>query len=129
MSPLPPFANLPAIATHVRATLDGPANMPEKAKRFVLLYGHNGVGKTQLSMAIKNIGRQEMPATRCTLTPIPKTYLAGTTIWLAITTASWFSTPPPASLQASQRWRWIPVSVRCCSAMLISIFRSMPRLA
>ncbi|WP_115553224.1 AAA family ATPase [Xanthomonas arboricola] len=58
MSPLPPFADLSALATHVRSTLDGPVNTPEKAKRFVLLYGHNGVGKTQLSMAFKNIGRQ-----------------------------------------------------------------------
>lgn len=58
MSQLPPFADLPALAAHLRTTLDGPANAPEKAKRFVLLYGHNGVGKTQLSMAFKNVGRR-----------------------------------------------------------------------
>ncbi|WP_334177225.1 AAA family ATPase [Pseudoxanthomonas sp.] len=58
MSPQPTFADLSALATYVRITLDGPANAPEKAKRFVLLYGHNGVGKTQLSMAFKNLGRQ-----------------------------------------------------------------------
>ena len=52
------FPDLPALAAHLRAMLDGPANLPDQAKRFVLLYGHNGVGKTQLSMAFKNIGRQ-----------------------------------------------------------------------
>jgi wobble nucleotide-excising tRNase len=57
MSPPPIFADLATLAAHVRAVLDGPAGAPEKAKRFVLLYGHNGVGKTQLSMAFKNIGR------------------------------------------------------------------------
>lgn len=52
------FADLPALARHLRAVLDGPANAPEKAKRFVLLYAHNGVGKTRLSMAFKDLGRQ-----------------------------------------------------------------------
>lgn len=52
------FPDLPALAAHLRAVLDGAANAPDQAKRFVLLYGHNGVGKTQLSMAFKNIGRE-----------------------------------------------------------------------
>ncbi len=59
MSTVGPFADLPALASRLRTVLDGPAEKPEKAKRFVLLYGHNGVGKTQLSMAFKNIGRQQ----------------------------------------------------------------------
>lgn len=51
------FADLPALATHLRTVLDGPAGEPESGKRFVLLYAHNGVGKTRLSMAFKNLGR------------------------------------------------------------------------
>lgn len=57
MSSPPAFPDLPTLATYLRLTLAGPANAPEKARRVVLLYGHNGVGKTQLSMAFKNIGR------------------------------------------------------------------------
>ena len=50
------FADLPALATHLRTVLDG--SEAEPGKRFVLLYAHNGVGKTRLSMAFKDLGRQ-----------------------------------------------------------------------
>ena len=55
----PTFADLEALAAHLRIVLDGPAKEPEKAKRFALLYAQNGVGKTRLSMAFKDIGRQD----------------------------------------------------------------------
>lgn len=55
----PAFVDLPALASHLRQLLDGPITAPEKAKRFVLLYAHNGVGKTRLSMAFKDLGRQD----------------------------------------------------------------------
>ena len=51
------FADLPALAMHLRTVLDGAD--PEPGKRFALLYAHNGVGKTRLSMAFKGIGRQD----------------------------------------------------------------------
>lgn len=51
------FPDLPTLAAHLRTVLDGPADAPEQAKHFVLLYAHNGVGKTRLSMAFKNLGR------------------------------------------------------------------------
>ncbi|WP_337245757.1 AAA family ATPase [Luteimonas sp. gir] len=50
------FADLPALAVHLRKELDGAENI--SGKRFVLLYAHNGVGKTRLSMAFKDLGRQ-----------------------------------------------------------------------
>ena len=58
MSTSQSFPELPALAAHLRSILTGPADEPEKAKRFILLYAHNGVGKTRLSMAFKDIGRQ-----------------------------------------------------------------------
>ena len=57
MSTVHTLPDLPALAMHLRTLLDGPVNAPEQAKRFALLYAHNGVGKTQLSMAFKNLGR------------------------------------------------------------------------
>ncbi len=50
------FADLPALATHLRTVLDG--TDAEPGKRFVLLYAHNGVGKTRLSMAFKDAGKK-----------------------------------------------------------------------
>jgi AAA domain len=44
------FADLPALATHLRQELEN--------KKFVLLYAYNGTGKTRLSMDFKNIGKQ-----------------------------------------------------------------------
>ncbi len=44
------FANLDALAAHLRSELGN--------KKYVLLYAYNGTGKTRLSMAFKQIGRQ-----------------------------------------------------------------------
>ena len=44
------FADLSALARHLRAELDN--------KKFILLYAYNGTGKTRLSMAFKDIGKQ-----------------------------------------------------------------------
>jgi wobble nucleotide-excising tRNase len=44
------FPDLPAIASHLRAELE--------TKRFVLLYGYNGTGKTRLSGVFKDLGRR-----------------------------------------------------------------------
>ncbi|MCA1564349.1 MAG: AAA family ATPase [Acidobacteria bacterium] len=44
------FANLDALAAHLRSELGG--------KKFILLYAYNGTGKTRLSMAFKDIGKQ-----------------------------------------------------------------------
>ncbi len=41
------FSSLEAVATEIKAT----------QKKFTLLYAHNGVGKTRLSVAFKNIGK------------------------------------------------------------------------
>jgi energy-coupling factor transporter ATP-binding protein EcfA2 len=45
------FADLPALAAHLRAELE--------SKKFILLYAYNGTGKTRLSMAFKDIGKQD----------------------------------------------------------------------
>lgn len=47
------FANLNALATHLRDELE--------SKKFILLYAYNGTGKTRLSMAFKDIGKQIVP--------------------------------------------------------------------
>ena len=44
------FANLDALAAHLRNELGG--------KKFILLYAYNGTGKTRLSMAFREIGKQ-----------------------------------------------------------------------
>ncbi|RQV06193.1 anticodon nuclease [Burkholderia cenocepacia] len=44
------FADLPALAAHLRRILED--------KNTVLLYAYNGTGKTRLSMAFKDIGKQ-----------------------------------------------------------------------
>ena len=43
-------ASLDALAAHLRTELE--------EKKFVLLYAYNGTGKTRLSMAFKDIGKQ-----------------------------------------------------------------------
>ena len=48
MSPGLPFADLPALATHLRGELEN--------KKTILLYAYNGTGKTRLSMAFKDMG-------------------------------------------------------------------------
>lgn len=50
MKPGQPFADLPALATHLRGELEH--------KKTILLYAYNGTGKTRLSMAFKDIGKQ-----------------------------------------------------------------------
>ena len=45
-----PFADLPALAAHLRQEL--------QSKKFVLLYAYNGTGKTRLSTAFKDLGKQ-----------------------------------------------------------------------
>jgi hypothetical protein len=54
MTPATPYADLPTFAAHLRAVLD-PAGTNKKC---VLLYAYNGTGKTRLSMAFKDIGKQ-----------------------------------------------------------------------
>lgn len=49
MKPGHPFADLPALAAHLRGEL--------KDKKTILLYAYNGTGKTRLSMAFKDAGK------------------------------------------------------------------------
>lgn len=44
------FADLPTLATHLRNQLE--------SKQIIILYAYNGTGKTRLSMAFKDIGKQ-----------------------------------------------------------------------
>lgn len=54
MKPAKPYPDLPTFAAHLRTLLD-----PEQGnKKCVLLYAYNGTGKTRLSMAFKDIGKQ-----------------------------------------------------------------------
>lgn len=46
----PTFPNLDSLATHLRDVLEN--------KKYVLLYAYNGTGKTRLSVAFKNAGKQ-----------------------------------------------------------------------
>jgi len=50
MKPGETLANLPALAAHLRQVLVD--------KKTVLLYAYNGTGKTRLSMAFKDVGKQ-----------------------------------------------------------------------
>lgn len=50
MKPGQPFADLPRLAAHLRQELEN--------KKAILLYAYNGTGKTRLSMAFKDIGKQ-----------------------------------------------------------------------
>jgi len=55
MNPIP-FADLNTLAAHFRTELAPPP--PQNPKKFILLYGYNGTGKTRLSTAFKNIGKK-----------------------------------------------------------------------
>ena len=44
-----PFADLPALAAHLRVEL--------QSKKFILLYAYNGTRKTHLSTAFKDLGK------------------------------------------------------------------------
>ena len=46
-----PFTDLPALATHLREELQN--------KKFILLYAYNGTGKTRLSTAFKDLGKND----------------------------------------------------------------------
>ncbi len=50
MKPGQPFADLPALAAHLRSELDN--------RKAILLYAYNGTGKTRLSMAFKDAGKK-----------------------------------------------------------------------
>lgn len=50
MTPILPFPDLQALAAYLRQELG--------TKKFVLLYGYNGTGKTRLSMEFRQIGKQ-----------------------------------------------------------------------
>jgi wobble nucleotide-excising tRNase len=50
MSEIDSFGNLDELATHLRQKLEN--------KKFLLLYAYNGTGKTRLSMAFKEAGKQ-----------------------------------------------------------------------
>lgn len=50
MKPGQSFVDLPALAAHLRGELEN--------KKTILLYAYNGTGKTRLSMAFKDIGKQ-----------------------------------------------------------------------
>lgn len=50
MTGLKDFVDLPTLAAHLRSELID--------KKFILLYAYNGTGKTRLSMAFKDIGKQ-----------------------------------------------------------------------
>ena len=50
-----PFNGLPDLANYLRSKLD-PA--PESRKKFVLLFTYNGTGKTRLSGAFRDVGKQ-----------------------------------------------------------------------
>ena len=45
-----PFPDLPALALHLREKLE--------TNKFVLIYAHNGIGKTRLSSAFKDLGKK-----------------------------------------------------------------------
>ena len=51
MSDAMTFKDLNTLATHLRVELEN--------KKFILLYGYNGTGKTRLSTAFKNLGKVE----------------------------------------------------------------------
>jgi len=48
-----PFADLNALAAHLRQELQN----EQDPKKFILLYAYNGTGKTRLSMAFKDLGK------------------------------------------------------------------------
>ena len=49
MSDATPFTDLNTLAAHLRQELEN--------KKFILLYAHNGTGKTRLSTAFKELGK------------------------------------------------------------------------
>lgn len=52
-----PFDDLSALAADLRKTLEN----KDDIKRYILLFAHNGIGKTRLSTAFKDLGKANMP--------------------------------------------------------------------
>ena len=52
-----PFVDLNTLATYFRSEFT--PQPPKTAKKFILLYAYNGTGKTRLSTAFKDIGKQK----------------------------------------------------------------------
>ncbi|MEO5368979.1 MAG: hypothetical protein H7833_02780 [Magnetococcus sp. DMHC-1] len=50
MSMMTSFVDLDSLARHLRSELEN--------KKYILLYAHNGTGKTRLSMAFKDMGKR-----------------------------------------------------------------------
>src|SRR5689334_8396857 len=48
------FGDLNSLAAHLRQQLQN----VQEPKQFILLYAYNGIGKTRLSTAFKDIGKQ-----------------------------------------------------------------------
>ncbi len=63
------FPTLDAVATDLRKTLE--------AKKCVLLYAHNGTGKTRLSTAFKDLGKRLVPSPLTTIAGEPLETLEG----------------------------------------------------
>ena len=80
MSASQTFADLPALAAHMRGVLAD--------KKFVLLYAYNGTGKTRLSMAFKDIGKQGNARDTLYFNAFTEDLFHGTMIWMATATAS-----------------------------------------
>lgn len=50
-----PFADLKLLAQHLRDEMD---SNRQNSRKFILLYGYNGTGKTRLSTEFKNLGKK-----------------------------------------------------------------------
>ena len=109
------FNGLTELATHLRGMLD--PGQP-KPTRFVLLFAYNSTGKTRLSGAFRDLGKQVdedgQTTARDTLyfNAFTKTFSLGTTIWPKTRTVCSSSTATRRSSTVSASWRWTPGSAR-----------------
>ena len=55
-NPIPPFDDLDKVAGYLREQLGDKKEDEEKDKKYILLFAHNGIGKTRLSMEFKKQG-------------------------------------------------------------------------
>jgi hypothetical protein len=74
------FTNLPALAAHLRQEVE--------SKQCILLYAYNGTGKTRLSMAFKDIGKQGDTRDTLYFNAFTEDLFPGTTIWKVIVNGS-----------------------------------------